>query len=137
MFERSVSFYMILKRKYLCLVKAIKNKVGIHCTCIFKISPADMLLERFVSLGHLCSYARTSVHSYTSPLLFRDFSNGLLIAEIFSWYYPQDITMHSFYNGASIDLKLRNWNLLKVVRFVLSGYFMSGDHGYLDRLIFP
>ncbi|CAL1530912.1 unnamed protein product [Lymnaea stagnalis] len=42
-----------------------------------------------------------------------DFSNGYLIAEIFSWYFPQDILMHSFYNGESLELKKRNWYLLK------------------------
>lgn len=42
-----------------------------------------------------------------------DISNGYLIAEIFSWYFPQDIQMHSFYNRDSLDLKTRNWYILK------------------------
>ncbi|XP_013386771.1 spermatogenesis-associated protein 4-like [Lingula anatina] len=42
-----------------------------------------------------------------------DLSNGYLIAEIFSWYYPQEITMHSFNNGTSLDMKLLNWHVLK------------------------
>ncbi|XP_042324799.1 spermatogenesis-associated protein 4 [Sceloporus undulatus] len=45
-----------------------------------------------------------------SPRHFRrDFSNGYLIAEIFSWYYPEDINMNCFENGTSLPSKLRNW----------------------------
>ncbi|XP_047127046.1 spermatogenesis-associated protein 4 isoform X2 [Hydra vulgaris] len=43
----------------------------------------------------------------------RDFSNGYLIAEIFSWYYPQEIQMHMFQNGKSIESKISNWSLLQ------------------------
>lgn len=46
----------------------------------------------------------------------RDFSNGYLVAEIFSWYFPQDIQMHSFVNGASIERKMGNWQQLERVR---------------------
>ncbi|XP_033744012.1 spermatogenesis-associated protein 4-like [Pecten maximus] len=43
-----------------------------------------------------------------------DLTNGYLVAEIFSWYFPQDIQMHSYNNGTSLDSKLRNWSLLKL-----------------------
>lgn len=42
-----------------------------------------------------------------------DFANGFLIAEIFSWYYPNDINMYSFNTGLSLDSKMTNWSLLK------------------------
>lgn len=43
----------------------------------------------------------------------RDFSNGLLIAEIFFWYFQDDIQMHSYENGNSIENKLSNWSQLE------------------------
>ncbi|ELT94042.1 hypothetical protein CAPTEDRAFT_154890 [Capitella teleta] len=43
-----------------------------------------------------------------------DLTNGYLVAEIFSWYFPQEVEMHMFYNQSdSLELKLRNWSLLK------------------------
>ncbi|KAK2144712.1 hypothetical protein LSH36_736g00015 [Paralvinella palmiformis] len=42
-----------------------------------------------------------------------DLSNGYLIAEIFSWYFPQVVEMHMYNNGNSLESKLKNWFLLK------------------------
>ncbi|XP_050415734.1 spermatogenesis-associated protein 4 [Patella vulgata] len=42
-----------------------------------------------------------------------DLTSGFLVAEIFSWYFPQDIQMHSYYDSTSLDPKMKNWTLLK------------------------
>ncbi|RDD39199.1 Spermatogenesis-associated protein 4 [Trichoplax sp. H2] len=43
----------------------------------------------------------------------RDFANGFLVAEIFSWYFPQEIHMHSYYNAPSLPKKIGNWSQLE------------------------
>jgi len=42
-----------------------------------------------------------------------DLTNGYLVAEIFSWYFSQEITLHSYYNCNSLEQKEKNWYLLK------------------------
>jgi hypothetical protein len=42
----------------------------------------------------------------------RDFANGFLVAEIFSRYYPGEISMHAFENGTKIACRNDNWEQL-------------------------
>lgn len=42
----------------------------------------------------------------------RDLSNGFLVAEILSRYYPSEVAMHSFDNSVSLERKRSNWKLL-------------------------
>ncbi|KAM7000694.1 LOW QUALITY PROTEIN: spermatogenesis-associated protein 4 [Tautogolabrus adspersus] len=43
----------------------------------------------------------------------RDFSNGYLVAEIFSCYYPGDFPVHSYDKGSSLCVKRRNWSQIE------------------------
>ncbi|XP_060782768.1 spermatogenesis-associated protein 4 isoform X2 [Neoarius graeffei] len=52
----------------------------------------------------------------TSPRnIRRDFSNGYLVAEIFSWYFPEDFSLHSYDNGTSLGTKQSNWAQIEKV----------------------
>ena len=61
-------------------------------------------------------------------LFFRDFSNGYLLAEIFSWYFPQDIEMHNFNTGESLVSKQLNWNVLKMVSETLQKHISTSSN---------
>ncbi|XP_053311275.1 spermatogenesis-associated protein 4 [Spea bombifrons] len=43
----------------------------------------------------------------------RDLSNGYVIAEIFYWYFSEDIQLPSYSNGTSLATKLGNWSQLE------------------------
>jgi hypothetical protein len=63
-------------------------------------------------------HSKIMIDVLTSFQSCRDFSNGFLVAEILSKYFPADVSMHSFEDGASQAQKQANWSL--IARFLAS-----------------
>lgn len=70
----------------------------------------------------------------------RDLQNGYFIAEIFSRYFPEKISMHSYKNSNSKKFKNDNWNQLKKLfdkmNFVITQRIIEEiTSGNIDTLI--
>lgn len=61
------------------------------------------------------SFLILSQHIYLSLLICRDISNGYAIAEILSFYFSKEIEMHNYINGTALEIKQKNWGLLRSV----------------------
>ena len=65
---------------------------------------------------------------YLLSFRYRDLTNGYLVAEIFSWYFPQDIQMHCYINGKSLESKQKNWDLLNNVSMHSATRYKKNEH---------
>ncbi|KAJ0049739.1 hypothetical protein NL108_000598 [Boleophthalmus pectinirostris] len=73
----------------------------------------------------------------------RDFSNGYLVADIFSRYYPKVFLLYSYKNGAALSIKQDNWRhiqkFLQKLNINLSQDLINGtmhlEKGAAERLL--
>ena len=54
------------------------------------------------------------------------------MAEIFSWYFPQEIEMHSYDNGTSLPSRQGNWSQLQRVGVIK--YIFNSAQTNISRL---
>lgn len=54
--------------------------------------------------------------TYSIRNITRDLSNGFIVAEILTRYYPKEIKVYQFYNGLNLEKKLDNWE--RIAKFL-------------------
>lgn len=92
------------------MINVVKNKI----LKINKIeSTFEVLLNIYIYIK--CAYIHVPCSFFFDN---RDFSNGYLVAEIFSWYFPRDFHMHSYDNGVSLAVKQSNWSQIERVSLI-------------------
>eukprot|EP01017_Pseudomicrothorax_dubius_P046123 TRINITY_DN8082_c0_g2_i1.p1 TRINITY_DN8082_c0_g2~~TRINITY_DN8082_c0_g2_i1.p1 ORF type:complete len:204 (-),score=64.85 TRINITY_DN8082_c0_g2_i1:165-776(-) len=57
--------------------------------------------------------------------LARDFSDGVLVAEIMHYYFPKLVDMHCYVPLHAVEYKINNWNLLNDKVFRKLGYLIE------------
>lgn len=56
------------------------------------------------------------------------------MAEIFSWYFPQEIEMHSYDNGTSLPSRQGNWSQLQRVSKLITKHIFNSAQTNISRL---
>ncbi|XP_043685635.1 uncharacterized protein LOC122637520 [Vespula pensylvanica] len=78
--------------------------------CEYKKDQSDILKELCVWIE---SIPFSKPKKNISPLsLYRDFSDGVLLAEILKYYYPRYVDLHNYIPANNFFLKKDNWNTL-------------------------
>ncbi|CAH6793284.1 LOC103691261 [Phodopus roborovskii] len=77
----------------------------------FKQSSAEFLPTPG-DIHNLCAWLDRLPLSRPKRHLARDFSDGVLVAEIVKYFHPRLVDLHSYIPACSTDQKLSNWSLL-------------------------
>ncbi|XP_066595968.1 sperm flagellar protein 1-like isoform X2 [Prorops nasuta] len=63
-------------------------------------------------LENLHAWVDAAINQKTKRLLIKDFSDGVLVAEILKVYYPRYVDLHNYVPANSLQMKMDNWNTL-------------------------
>jgi len=85
------------------------------------------------SIKSLLKWIDTVPLSREKKSLARDFSDGVLAAEIIRFYFPRMVELHNYQNASSRQQKLTNWNTLN--RKVLSKFGFVIPQDVLENIV--
>ncbi|XP_043992029.1 sperm flagellar protein 1-like isoform X2 [Gambusia affinis] len=57
----------------------------------------------------------------------RDFSDGVMVAEVVQHYFPKIIDIHNYITSCNTQQKLRNWNFLNKRVFSIMDFYVSEE----------
>lgn len=67
--------------------------------------------------------------------LARDFSDGVLVAEILRQYHPRLVQLHNYPSASALNAKFNNWKTLNGIPFLMQIKFSeSCDSQFIHRI---
>ena len=81
-----------------------------------------------VELNEIYLWVDTFKLSRPKKNINRDFSDGVLMAEVIHWSFPKMIDLHNYFPANNFDRKMINWRLLNKKVFIKIGLHLKDSH---------